>query len=752
MEAPPLVELEPFMLSDLAPSGVEAAVPASCADSAESAAVLVFVEAPQEGLAAALEAERLLDPSGWLARWLEGARALTRAAHRDPDRITLVDAREAREHPAALTALCGQRFGGIVPFGHPLAEPGPSSRALAQLAVAADAAVEAALQGLLSCCVPLSDDFVIAAAPGPAALRASAAAVVTAWSEERRLAEQSCSGLAERAAAAESRCADLASQLTAKGADALRVEAELRARVGTLEDRLVRAEREGERLTEGAQALEIQLRQAREELEQLLARQRAETSMAEAARQRDASEAAVAEARQALAAASARSLSAADEEELLLAQLHQAQEELEQQYFERRRLEGDMAGLQAHAQQLSEARAASEALLVELHQVQEDYEKQFLVARHLQRELTQARDAVGGLERRLDAMSALSARRLEVIEQAKEARRVELQEQRRLQNARIAEGCLVVGSIALGPEQDAPPHRHLALELHGVQLGDRSSSVSAVRLVEHLGRPGLVLFSSAGNRHWLGAWLETGREGEQTYMALLPTDAPCRDILQCMPSRDWRALLSLVELVEQRLGAADARAVVSWRDVARRLLAQLHEFPARFRYDGLRLVEPPADAPGQRCLSFDHVVYGARRFERVALALCTDPGARGLHLLADVGGRLPLLQLPYGAEAGHSGRFALPHGPGVPASEQQQRWHAVAPEDRAFLLALLEAAHGAVQAGALGDVLTADDRALIEATMRDAQRAESGVLAPRTVLRRLASRMEPAASGPRAAT
>lgn len=227
-------------------------------------------------------------------------------------------------------------------------------------------------------------------------------------------------------------------------------------------------------------------------------------------------------------------------------------------------------------------------------------------------------------------------------------------------------------------------HRHLDLQLRDVQLGGRRRADARVRLVDHLDRPGLVLFSTPPAGRWLSAWDTSGQEGGQEYMLIVPGDTTGCAALSRFGRTDWQVVAGLAGLVLRgTLEGESAR----WSGVARRLCRELAAMPTRLRYDELEV-----GLDGQAIQArFGNVMFGALEWPSLTVQW-TPVGASGrLEILSGTADNfLPLAHWPTDTGVA-ADRWRLPVGAGVSARDKRHAWAALPEADRSLLLALLDA-------------------------------------------------------------
>jgi hypothetical protein len=217
-----------------------------------------------------------------------------------------------------------------------------------------------------------------------------------------------------------------------------------------------------------------------------------------------------------------------------------------------------IAQLRIRCDELADERAASlrerketeeenELLLLQLHQVQEELENYFLENRRLQKGL--------------------------------------------LGCAAIAPRALEIGALHLGLSVDTPPHRHLDFTLEEARLPGRPLGNLRLRLVEHHGKAGMMVFNpGAPQAAPILHWRSDGEERGTPYMLVIPQDAAGAQFLEAAPSSDLLLLHDGARLLlDELLGSAGSpHRKYDWVQVVRRFLDQLGEVHARIHYDDIR--------------------------------------------------------------------------------------------------------------------------------------------------------------------
>lgn len=266
---------------------------------------------------------------------------------------------------------------------------------------------------------------------------------------------------------------------------------------------------------------------------------------------------------------------------------------------------------------------------------------------------------------------------------------------------------LAVAEVLPSIERDTPPHRELAFQLRQVVVDDQAIPEATVRLVEHHGHPGLVVFGNPQGPQLLAGWRETGREDGRPYMLLVPADDPSRPLLEAIGYVDWQLLQALPAWLEHALQAPDLQLARHWQQLARRLYGQLQLQGRRVRYRQVQWLAA-ADGPAAVvALRFSDVQWGTQQLPRLTVHWQPEGPQAGIVLMNDAELGPPLTSWPDDAQGQPLPRLHLPLGRDVPQHDKRQAWTRLPALDREFTLALLaiwpqalaQAGEGAAPAG-----------------------------------------------------
>lgn len=256
-------------------------------------------------------------------------------------------------------------------------------------------------------------------------------------------------------------------------------------------------------------------------------------------------------------------------------------------------------------------------------------------------------------------------------------------------------------AIHLLGQHDRPPHLHLHFAVENVRSAAREIARLEVRLLDHLGRPGIAVFSTRPNEA-LAAWQATGDEAGRSFMALLPSDHHSRLLLERMGTADWQLVNHLAQAIRRYLDGEGSHLGVRWQVAAARLCRQLIDMPSRLRYDRLQLGRVEIDGGHQLEVVFGRASYADRLLDQVQLRWrAAGSGGKAdtapLHWLRpEDPTNVPLAAWPAGEDGLLAAVFTLPVG-GGDARHKRQQWAALSAGDRALVLAVLDALPGAAE-------------------------------------------------------
>jgi hypothetical protein len=371
--------------------------------------------------------------------------------------------------------------------------------------------------------------------------------------------------------------------------------------------------------------------------------------------------------------------------------------------------------------------------LVQYHALRQRTDALSADMRNLSAVLSQAENAQAAAAQRVAALEAERDRlRQQAEEASKEGELVLLQlhqvqeelEQYFLENQKLKNDLqanrpkpkfqsLVIGGVHVGTARDEGPYRHVNFRLRNVMQSQRRLDALDVRLVEHHGVPGLVLFvEPRGETVPLSCWQESGNEGGRVFMLLHPQHKASRAILARASASDWTLINHLVLLMQSALREdAGVRPVQAsrWGLVCQRLGEQLAELPPALRYDAVHTAAVPAEAGAtQFDIHLTNVIFLQRAYPNLRLRwqisgghrLRTDQPSALVLVAGDGQSQLPpLARWPNTAAGSLQPELTLRFGKALASADRKTQWRALDRHDRDFVTALVRALPAALAEG-----------------------------------------------------
>ena len=293
---------------------------------------------------------------------------------------------------------------------------------------------------------------------------------------------------------------------------------------------------------------------------------------------------------------------ATEENELLLPQLHQAEEELEQSCLENRRLGGERDARAKERDDFKAKAAELEAVRGNIAAERDSIKAKLTALEAAGSKAAEERKIVAGklkeAEAKLKDASEENELLLLQLHQVQEELEHYFLENRRLEKEKLAVGgsgpeVLVVDGLRTGHCHEKPPHRHLDFTLENARMGERKLGTQRMRLVEHNGRPGILVFGPTTKDHPpLLHWKEHGKENGAPYMLIVPQDDRGRDFLVAAPASDFLLVRDGARLLANQLQSDAARQAAprpaDWVGIARRFVDYADNASERLHYDDIK--------------------------------------------------------------------------------------------------------------------------------------------------------------------
>jgi hypothetical protein len=653
--------------------------------------VIVVLSDPAWVLAdAALAAEDLTTRR---RQWIDQAKALLLRAQQDPEAIRLVLAEELILSPQGVRSLLPESAAQALAALPVPVMPGPSDElTLARVAVERDITLKPLWEELVASCTPVAD-----AAPD--------ARVMLGFDDVARLlSSQTALRSALRAAHAEQ--ARQAERLQSAQEDKTALQDELqlvrlqwqqaREELGVFVSRdaqaAARLAEVEARAQEDAAALRAALLVAEDAAR--LARQEAHNhqGVAQAERLRHAAE--VAEIQESLRQGDARTVAErqalVQERDALSTQVHQLEAAAASLRAEAQR---EAVQWQARCDALEQAKSEGEArcaaLTQERAQLMSDVQAlQATVERLNEETMRVGADLAQAIEAR-DAARPLAEAQALQIQRLTDQLQAALEGLDQIGTATAESPALDVGVLDVIGVRNEAPFRELNLSLSDWTCATGTLDEVHVRLVEHNGLPGLVIFQDLHGRAPLTQWDPNGDENGRPFMAVFPSDQGPQAPLSRMASVDWRLVRALTDQLCMSLADdADGGLHHPWHDIAVRLRVGLEHFPDRLRY-----ADVTASIQGERAeLCLGDVFQGGRSWSELRLEWRRDEGQARFALLRtpDVSG-MALASWPVSADGSYARRYELPAGGRTDPAALREWWGGMPVADQQLVSLLLDA-------------------------------------------------------------
>lgn len=249
-----------------------------------------------------------------------------------------------------------------------------------------------------------------------------------------------------------------------------------------------------------------------------------------------------------------------------------------------------------------------------------------------------------------------------------------------------------IEGMHVGMAHGPASHRGLDIDIGAITVGSHHVRQARVRLVEHLGRPGVVFFAAEDGAAPLLQWTPNGDEGGRAFMLLIPEDPAHRNTLLRLGSTDWATVLLCVAGAELALSSDPLHAAdLTWARQAARVRLTLDNLPVRLRYDDLQMAAL-SDGPAVR---FVRALWGAQVWPGLTVQLHPEAGPEDARILlpSDACAPPPLRAWPVDPNGGPAGHVAFSH------LLQPAVWRALPDGDRDLVVSLLDALHNGGPAG-----------------------------------------------------
>jgi len=232
--------------------------------------------------------------------------------------------------------------------------------------------------------------------------------------------------------------------------------------------------------------------------------------------------------------------------------------------------------------------------------------------------------------------------------------------------------------IALGEQRNTGPYRSWDITFHQVALLGRRWAQLDLRLVEHHGNAGILIFEGPGPSPALHRWSPNGEESGRRFLLVVPQDHTSQTLLASVPASDLVFLHDAASKLLQQVATLETTDIHSlfWLQVAKRLLQHFHEIPNRIYYDSVKTTILP-DSHGHSILRFEliHAYHAGRLFDFLPVQWDVSPSK--IHIESAMGKPVPLLAWPINETREPAPEIVLDlanDSPDSPARLQWAKW------------------------------------------------------------------------------
>lgn len=215
--------------------------------------------------------------------------------------------------------------------------------------------------------------------------------------------------------------------------------------------------------------------------------------------------------------------------------------------------------------------------------------------------------------------------------------------------------CLECKKIDRAHQRNTGTHRSWDFILHEVNLFGRHWAQLDVRLVEHEGNAGILIFESRSPSQAFHRWDPNGEEGGRNFMLFVPHDRSTKNLLSCIPAGDFVFLRDAVSKILQEIIAQEKFTSydISWLQVARRLLEHFNKIPNRIYYDAVETSILP-EQNGKHVLLFNLVnaYYAGNVYKSLPIVWETSASQSKVRIGLSAENAWPLVAWPF-TESGH---------------------------------------------------------------------------------------------------
>ena len=150
---------------------------------------------------------------------------------------------------------------------------------------------------------------------------------------------------------------------------------------------------------------------------------------------------------------------------------------------------------------------------------------------------------------------------------------------------------LEIENVIMGSRHEDGEHTHINFNLQGIRYLGRKISKLDVRLVEHKGNPGIVIFESDHKERVFNSWIKSGEENGKVFMLVIPSEKKGQDWLVQATSNDLLLIIDMVKYIRKEILKTPKSGKIYWDNVSTSFLYKISSIPKRLHYDSVDLIE-----------------------------------------------------------------------------------------------------------------------------------------------------------------
>ena len=148
-----------------------------------------------------------------------------------------------------------------------------------------------------------------------------------------------------------------------------------------------------------------------------------------------------------------------------------------------------------------------------------------------------------------------------------------------------------IEEVIIGTRHEDGEHQHINFTLKGITHLGRKIQKLDVRLVEHKGNPGIVIFDSDHQERAFYDWRMSGEENSRKFMLIIPSEQKGQEWLVQATSNDLLLITNIIKYLGKEFLKVPTSGKRFWDHACNSLLNNISSIPKRLHYDSIQLIE-----------------------------------------------------------------------------------------------------------------------------------------------------------------